>query len=210
MLNLMTALNKKIDSYIDKSADFAKPILNHFRNVVHKAHPDIEETVKWGMPFFEYKGPICNMAAFKQHCAIGFWKASLMKDPHKIFSKDPEAAMGQFGKITSLRDLPSDKILIAYIKEAVKLNEEGIKVEKKPIERKELVIPSYFISALKKNKKQKLNLKISATLIKKNILNGSLKQRLKRQEIKESQLQWNGSRKVKEEIGSMKRNNFSI
>ncbi len=152
----MAELNKKVDAYIEKSAEFAKPILNHFRTVVHKAHPDIEETIKWQMPFFEHKGTICNMAAFKQHCAIGFWKASLMKDPHKIFSKDPEAAMGQLGKITSLNDLPSDKILIDYIREAVKLNEEGVKVEKKSIERKELVIPSYFISALKKNKNAKV------------------------------------------------------
>ncbi len=149
----MAQLNKKIDAYIEKSADFAKPILKHFRTVVHKAHPDIEETVKWGMPFFEYKGVICNMASFKQHCAIGFWKASLMTDSHNLFSKDNEAAMGQLGRITSLKDLPPDKILITYIKEAIKLNEAGVKVEKKTTIKKELEIPSYLISALKKSKK---------------------------------------------------------
>ncbi|MEO8398433.1 MAG: YdeI/OmpD-associated family protein [Ignavibacteriaceae bacterium] len=147
-------MNKKFDDYIQKSADFAKPILKHFRSLVHKADPDIEETIKWGMPFFDHKGTVCHMAAFKQHCAIGFWKGSLMKDSKKVFVRNEEAAMGHLGRITSLKDLPSDKILIEYIKEAVKLNEAGIKLPpKKPKEKKELEIPDYLTTALKKNKK---------------------------------------------------------
>ena len=149
----MAELNKKVDAYIAKSADFAKPILNHFRSVIHKARPDIEETIKWGMPFFEYKGTICNMASFKQHCAVGFWKASLMSDQNNLFSKDSETAMGQLGRITTLKDLPSDKVLMAYINEAINLNEAGVKVEKKISAKKELEIPLYLIAALKKNKK---------------------------------------------------------
>ncbi len=149
----MTA-DKRLDSYIVKSADFAKPILNHLRSLVHKACPEVEETIKWGMPFFDYKGAgLCNMASFKQHCAFGFWKASLMKDKTLIENAKGETAMGHLGKITSLKDLPSDATLIRYIKEAMKLNDEGIKVEKKkPTRAKEVKPPDYFLKELKKNK----------------------------------------------------------
>src|SRR4051794_29744902 len=119
---------KEIDVYIAKSADFAKPILNHLRKLVHDTCPDVEEKVKWGMPFFDYKNaPMCNMAAFKQHAAFGFWKASLMKDKSLKETAESEAAMGHLGKITSLKDLPSDKKIIVWIKEAMKLNDDGIK-----------------------------------------------------------------------------------
>lgn len=144
--------DKRFDDYIAKSQDFAKPILSHLRELVHKACPDAEETVKWGMPFFEYSGStICSMAAFKQHCAFGFWKASLMKDPHKILSG--KEAMGQMGQIKTLKDLPSDKIMIEYIKEAAQLNKEGIKLPVKKGVKKELEIPDYFMKAVSKNKK---------------------------------------------------------
>src|SRR5690348_10178726 len=128
----MEKYDKRIDAYVAKSAGFAQPILKHIRNLVHRAFPEINETVKWGMPHFDYKGPVCHMAAFKQHCAFGFWKGSLLDDPAKILSKKNEDAMGQLGRITSLSDLPDDEVLAEYIRNAVKLNEEGIKVAKKP------------------------------------------------------------------------------
>ena len=151
----MSTTEPKIDAYIEKSADFAKPILQHIRKLVHKACPDVQEAVKWGMPFFDCDGPICNMASFKQHCAFGFWKASLMKDPEKIFNKDGHNAMGQFDRITSIKDLPADKIIIAYIKEAVELNKAGIKVSKAKTPVQELPVPEALTAALKKNKKAK-------------------------------------------------------
>lgn len=147
---------KAMDAYIAKSADFAKPILNHLRELVHKVCPDVEEKMKWSMPHFDYKGEMmCGMAAFKQHASFGFWKAALMKDPVLIESAKTEVAMGHLGKITSLKDLPSDKKLAAWIKEAMALNDKGIKVpsKAKSAEKKELVVPDYFMKALAKNKK---------------------------------------------------------
>lgn len=144
--------DKRIDAYILKSADFAIPILTHLRELVHLACPDVEEALKWSFPVFEYKGIMCNMAAFKQHCTFGFWKASLMKDKTLVKNAESESAMGHLGKIKSLKDLPSDKIIIAYIKEAAKLNEAGVKVIKKKPEKIKLVTPPYFIKALKSNK----------------------------------------------------------
>lgn len=145
---------KRIDAYILKSADFAVPILNHLRELVHFACPDVEEKIKWGMPFFDYQGEgLCNMASFKQHCAFGFWKAALMKDKTLVENAKSETAMGHLGKITTLMDLPSDAILVRYLKEAMKLNEAGIKLEKKkPTKPKEVKAPEYFLKELKKNK----------------------------------------------------------
>lgn len=143
--------NPAIDAYITKAQPFAQPILLHLRKLVHKACPNVEETIKWGMPFFDYKGPMSNMAAFKQHCSFGFWKASLMSDPLLLENAKAETAMGHLGKITSLKDLPKDKQIIAYISEAMQLNEDGKKVVKaKHAAPKELIIPDYITEAIHK------------------------------------------------------------
>jgi uncharacterized protein YdeI (YjbR/CyaY-like superfamily) len=153
----MATKNPKVDTYIAKSGDFAKPILTRLRELVHKACPDVEETIKWGMPSFDYKGPFCSMAAFKEHAVFGFWKASLLNDPKKYLqarSTDGGSAMGHFGRLTSIKDLPPDKVILDFIKQHKKLNDEGIKVPAKPKpKKKELVIPAYFLNAIKKNKK---------------------------------------------------------
>jgi uncharacterized protein YdeI (YjbR/CyaY-like superfamily) len=150
----MSANDPRIDAYIEKAAPFAKPILQHLRGLVHKACPQATETIKWGFPHFEYKGILCSMGAFKQHCGFGFWKASIMKDDKKLLTRVGNTDMGNFDKITSLETLPSDKILVAYIKEAVRLNEEGIKLPPKPkaAPKKEIPTPGDLLSALKKNK----------------------------------------------------------
>jgi uncharacterized protein YdeI (YjbR/CyaY-like superfamily) len=143
----------RIDAYIAKSAEFAQPILNHLRQIIHNACPEIVETIKWGFPHFDYKGTVCSMAAFKQHCAFGFWKASLMSDTHKLFDKEGNDAMGQLGQVKSLNDLPSDEILSHYIREAVQLNKEGKKIVSRVVngEKKELEVPDYFSEALTSN-----------------------------------------------------------
>ena len=149
----MIQKDPRVDAYIEKAADFAKPILTHLRELVHKACPDATENIKWGAPHFEYnKSAFCSMAAFKNHCAFGFWKASIMSDPYKLLTG--KESMGQFGKLSSLKDLPSDKILKEYIKEAEKLAKDGVKLPKaKPAERKEFTIPEAFTKALSKHKK---------------------------------------------------------
>ena len=147
----MVNKDKRVDAYIARSATFAKPILSHIRGLVHKALPGVAETMKWSFPHFDYHGTVCSMAAFKEHCAFGFWKAAIMSDPEKIL--DRRNAMGHFGRITKLQDLAPDKILIAYMKEAAKLNEEGVKLPpRKKVDRSNMKIPVYFMSALKKNK----------------------------------------------------------
>ncbi len=147
--------DKRIDSYIAASADFAKPILTHLRGLVHKACPDVTETIKWGFPHFDYHGIMCSMASFKQHAAFGFWKAKLMEDYDKVLHPGGETAMGHFGQLKVLQDLPSDKTLVQYIKEAARLNEAGVKVVRRrvPTVKKKLTVPADFAKALSRNKK---------------------------------------------------------
>jgi uncharacterized protein YdeI (YjbR/CyaY-like superfamily) len=151
----MSSYSPAIDQYILKAKPFAQIILDHLRVTIHQACPEVEEKLKWGMPFFDYKGKMmCNMAGFSQHCSFGFWKASIMKDPKKVFIIDRGEGMGQFGKITSIKDLPSTSILKSYIKEAMKLNDEEIVVPKPPKVNDNSLpqIPDYFLKALKKEK----------------------------------------------------------
>jgi|SRR5882724_7060435 len=146
----MPKRDARVDAYIARSEEFTKPILNHIRKLVHKACPEVEETLKWTFPHFMHKGILCSVAAFKNHCSFGFWKRRL------IFDKKSSAGegMGQFGRITSISDLPAKNILLGYIKEAIRLNEEGIKVPKaRPKRKKPLAIPDSLKAALRKNKK---------------------------------------------------------
>lgn len=149
----------RVDAYIAKSAGFAKPILTRLRSLIHDTCPSVEETMKWSFPHFMYKSPseknprvLCSMASFKQHCAFGFWYADGGMMSGQTSSSE---GMGQYGKITSLADLPSDKALTKQIKDAVKRHDSGIKPAPRPraTEKKELVVPDYLAAALKKNKK---------------------------------------------------------
>ena len=115
----------RVDAYIAKSADFAKPILVRIREVVHEACPDVEETLKWSMPAFMYHGILCGMAAFKEHAAFNLWKERLIVD-----SESDREAMGQFGRLTKVSDLPSKKVLTGYLRKAMALNEAGEKAPK--------------------------------------------------------------------------------
>ena len=151
----MKNTDNRIDAYVAKSQEFAQPILNHLRKLIHQAIPEVEETIKWGMPFFDYKGPLCNIAAFKQHVVFNFWKGEFLKDTNGVLqprATDGGNAMGHFGKITSLNDLPADKIILRLIVQAKKLNDDGVKLPPKKATTKILDIPDYFIKALKTNK----------------------------------------------------------
>jgi uncharacterized protein YdeI (YjbR/CyaY-like superfamily) len=149
-------MNPQFDNYIERSAEFAQPILNHLRELVHEACPMVDEKMKWSFPNFEYKGSIlCHMASFKQHCTFGFWLGGVMDDPDNILIKVGETAMGQFGRIKGLEDLPRDEIIIRYIHEAMRLSDEGVKPPKSEITKTkvDLTIPKELEEALNTNDK---------------------------------------------------------
>jgi uncharacterized protein YdeI (YjbR/CyaY-like superfamily) len=120
----MSTRDPRIDDYIARSAEFARPILAHLREVVHAGCPAVEETRKWGMPHFTYRGGLfASMAAFKEHATFGFWRGS------EILGESGRStdAMGQFGRIAALADLPPDEVLAGYVREAVRLADAGPK-----------------------------------------------------------------------------------
>jgi hypothetical protein len=153
----MTAKAKRddrVDAYISSAPDFAKPILNHLRELVHTACPDVHETMKWSRPHFLHIGMLCGMSAFKHHCAFGFWLFEMVCGAGANGATEREG-MGQFGRITSLADLPGDKQLLAFIKKAIELNDSGAKrpAAPRPAGNRELIVPGFITAALKKSKK---------------------------------------------------------
>ena len=147
----MKNTSPEVDRYIANAAPFAQPILERIRAAFHKAHPDVTETMKWSFPHFEYKGLLGSMSAFKQHVSWGFWKGRLMNDPLGIIPPVGETSMGGL-KIRDVKELPKEKDMIAYVREAIRLNEEGVKAERAPREtRAEAEVPAELAAALKKN-----------------------------------------------------------
>lgn len=149
----MATRDSRIDAYIAKSANFAQPILAHLRELVHAACPEVEETMKWSFPHFMYKGMLCGMSAFKQHVAFGFWKGKLVVDDT---GQSLEDAMGQFGRITCMGDLPPKKTHSTYVKKAMALNDAGVKSPtrvKSAKPKPEATVPDDLAAALKKNAK---------------------------------------------------------
>ena len=147
----MGTRDPRVDAYIAKSAEFARPVLSHIREMVHSACPEVEETMKWSSPHFMYHGMLGGMAAFKAHCAFGFWKGSMILDST---GEKASEAMGQFGRIASVHDLPSNTVFTGYVKQAMKLNEGGVKIPKRQNPPKpELPVPAELVAAFKRNAK---------------------------------------------------------
>lgn len=145
--------NPKVDTYIQKARPFAQPILTHIRQLVHKACPEAVETIKWSRPFFEYRGVIvCMMAGFKSHCTLMFWGKEM-----RTLTAD---AKNNLRRITGIDELPSDKTLLAWIRESAANIDSGSyispiaarsKVAKAP--QPALKAPPQFTKAMNQNPK---------------------------------------------------------
>ena len=118
--------NPRVDAYIAAAQPFAQPILRHLRELVHTHCEDVFETIKWGVPHFERRGVLCHMAAFKRHCAFGFRMGELVLG--KVGAGD---AMGQFGRVGALSDLPPDVQIGAWVRKAIELDIAGVKAPKR-------------------------------------------------------------------------------
>jgi hypothetical protein len=142
----MATRDPRVDGYIGKAKPFARPILTRIRKAVHAGCPDVVETIKWSVPAFDYKGPLCGMAAFKAHCLLGFWKHPLMKTV-----KDHGA--GDFGRIESIDGMPSEAVIIRMVKEAAALNDAGVKVPRVAKSKPALKAPAFMLAAIRKDRK---------------------------------------------------------
>ena len=150
----MGTTDPRVDAYMARSAPFAKPILSYIRKAVHAGCPDVEETMKWSFPHFVYRRVLCSMASFKEHCAFGFWKGPLLE--HDGGGTKSSEAMGQFGKITSVDDLPSSRQLVALVRKAATLNDHGVKApRKKSTPKRPPTAPADFVKALGGNPRAK-------------------------------------------------------
>jgi uncharacterized protein YdeI (YjbR/CyaY-like superfamily) len=149
----MASTDPRIDAYIGRAAVFARPVLRHLRALVHRACPGAAETIKWGFPHFEHHGILCSMAAFQRHCAFGFWKGRILKDASGALASSGEA-MGHLGRITGLENLPSDAVLLRLLRQAARLNEEGVPAPRAPRKRVSTAppaVPAALREALRKN-----------------------------------------------------------
>jgi len=145
----MGSRSEKVDAYIETSAEFARPILRSIRETVHRACPEAEEAIKWGFPHFTYKGILCSMAAFSEHCALNFWKGEDVLG--KGVAKG--GGMGQFGPIRSLSDLPEAAVFRSYVEKAKALNDAGTPgpTSRKRRTAKEPKVPEDLRAALQEN-----------------------------------------------------------
>jgi uncharacterized protein YdeI (YjbR/CyaY-like superfamily) len=147
--------NPKVDAYAEKIEDFAKPVLAHLRALIHATCPEVIEEVKWGNPHFDYKGDMmCIFAAYKKHCSFTFYKDALMGDARLRANDGVPAAQRFMGKLTDLADLPPDRELKSWIKESMKLNEQGIKLPARETKApKEAGMPAAFAEKLQASPK---------------------------------------------------------
>ena len=146
-MTAMTVPDPRIDAYIQQAAAFAQPILRHLRAVVHEACPDVEEAIKWGAPAFLSRGKLkmCSMAAFKRHAAFGFWNRDVAG------SRASDDAMGQFGRLTRVGDLPAKRELARRVRAAMAAIEQGAPRARTPRARPPLCMPDDFAAALDAN-----------------------------------------------------------
>jgi uncharacterized protein YdeI (YjbR/CyaY-like superfamily) len=183
-----------VDNYISKSEAFAQPILIHWRKLIHNTCPDVVEAIKWSIPHFDYKGDFMFVfASYKNHCSFSFIKAELMQDPRLKESKKLKPVQRFLGKVTNLSDLPEDDDFIVLLKEAVSLNEKGIKTERaKSNPPREIEIPDYFIEQLVLNPIAKAIFESKSPSFRKNYLVWitDAKTDATRQKRVEQSLQW--------------------
>ena len=143
----MPKTDPRVDAYIAKAAPFAQPILTRLRELVHRAEPEIEETIKWGAPFFVLDGIVCQMAAFKAHCAFGFWRGGRPEPTGKEGD-----AMGQFGRLTKVGEIPPVAQVLRMVRAAAASNRSGEKAPAKPrTARPAIAMPKEFRAAMGKS-----------------------------------------------------------
>lgn len=145
----------KVTQYIENSEEFARPILNHLRELIHENCPDVVESIKWAIPHFDYKNDfMCVLASAKNHCSLTFIKSEFMTEPRFGGGKTVKPGQRFMSRITSMSELPSDEELAGFVKQAMDLNDRGVKLDKtakaapssEPLE-----TPEYFLEALSRN-----------------------------------------------------------
>ena len=148
----MKRRSSEVDRYIRSSAVFARPVLRRLRTFFHRADPRISETIKWGVPHFEYQGILGSMAAFRKHVSVGFWKGGMIGDEAGVFESAGNRKMTML-RMRDVADVPSADLMLVYIRRAVALNERGMRIPARKRTAVRVAIPSFFSNALRANRK---------------------------------------------------------
>ena len=147
--------DQQVDKYIDEAPPFARPILKHLRKLVHQVIPEVQESIKWKVPAFGYKGLFGGMSAFKAHVGLAIWSAPALRDTHGILG-DPTTmgykAMGKLGRITSMDELPPDEAIVDLLEQAKEVHDSGKKSAKAKPVKAAIEVPDHFVKALKAHK----------------------------------------------------------
>ncbi len=148
------AKNAVVDAYIARAPQFARAVIEHFRDIVHETCPEVEEGMKWGRPAFLREGRLMALVgAFQAHCAVAFWHPEM----NRILKEEGrlgEEGMGSLGKVRGVKDLPAKKDLARYLREAWRLAAEapaGAARRKGTAPKKPIEAPEDFAAALEKN-----------------------------------------------------------
>ncbi len=147
-------MDTRVDKYIAEAGEFARPILLKVRKAMHKSSNKFEETIKWGAPCWEQSGLVAGVGAFKSHVRLSFFKGELMQDSENLFDRGGGCALGSI-QWSDVKEMPTQAVLVKYIKQAIQLNESGLKPAGKRggrRDKKDLKIPAYFLKAVKKDK----------------------------------------------------------
>jgi hypothetical protein len=201
----------RVDAYIAHAQPFAQPILIHLRELVHKACPGVVESIKWSRPFFEYKGVILgNVSAFNEHCSFGFWGdeiGAILREANVV----QDGGMGSLGRITTVKDLPSNKQMLGWLRQAATFIDTGNhtsviaarnKVVKAP--KSELETPPNSPRPSKLTRKQPKSSPPSAPAASTNTLSGSPKPNAPKPVTNASPKPSNGSPKANNATGNIK------
>jgi uncharacterized protein YdeI (YjbR/CyaY-like superfamily) len=141
--------SKTAAAQIQQAAEFARPICEQLRAIIHRSAPELRETIKWGNPCFEGRGPICGMAAFQKHVRLFFFKGAHVPDPEGVFEDGKDNPSGRSMRFSSIQEIPVKK-LERLIRAAAKMNAEGKARPTKRTPRPELPLPNEFSAALKR------------------------------------------------------------
>src|SRR4051812_1955809 len=127
---------KDVDDYIANAPECTRPILTKMRGIFRRASPELEESIKWGVPCYTHRGMVGGFAAYTKHVSWGLWKTELLDDPDRIIGR----GIMRGGQITKISEIPPPSKLIRLIKQVIALNEAAIKASKPPSRRAEAIM----------------------------------------------------------------------
>jgi len=140
-------MNTKVDAYFDRATKW-KPELQALRKIALTL--PLTEDLKWGQPCYMLDGAnVFIIHAFKEYCALLFFKGALLKDPKKLLIRQTENVNSsrqiRFGDVPQITKLKAT--IKAYLEEAIEVEKSGQKVPPRPT--KDYPVPAELTARFK-------------------------------------------------------------